>query len=563
MGRPRPVAVGTHGRDQGTDDDDAGVGEQCGHLRGAADVLCPVLGREPEVGVESVAQVVAVENVGGAPGFDEQSLDLGGDGGLARAGQAGQPQRAALPTVTTLDRAGVPDHVGTAGGGADDHAGAHGVAGELVHHDERTRVAVTAVGVVHQRGLRAQADPADLVELELGRLRVPVQRVDVEPVLHARHHGLGVAGGVLDDVTLAGGQACVVGEPADHGLELGALVRAVAGAREHLAADDVDLVVQRDRHGGGRGGLVELLPAGAPDRLDRRLPTGRHDHHVVVDLDDAAGDGARERAVIQSVGALGADHVLHREADVGEVAVRGDVDVLKVVEQRRARVPGHGVGALDDVVAPQRRQRHEGDVVDLELGGEVSELGADGLEGGLVVVDQVHLVDGHDQPRDTEQSGQEGVATGLLENTLARVDEDDRHVSCRGAGDHVARVLHVPRGVGDDELAPRGREVAVRDVDRDALLTLGAQPVGEQCEVGVLVAAPCGGGLDGGELVLEDALRVEQQSADQRGLAVVDGAGGRDAQQLRLLRHGVPLGQRRLPGGVVGGGIGGGGAHQK
>src|SRR5699024_3888451 len=106
--------------------------------------------------------------------------------------------------------------------------------------------------------------------------------------------GLGVAGGVLDDVTLAGGQACVVGEPADHGLELGALVRAVAGTRDHLASDDVDLVVECDGHGGGCGGLVQLGPAGPPYRLHRRLPTGRHDHHVVVDLDDPAGDGARE-----------------------------------------------------------------------------------------------------------------------------------------------------------------------------------------------------------------------------------------------------------------------------
>ncbi|MDB5873495.1 MAG: Bifunctional enzyme NodQ, partial [Ramlibacter sp.] len=41
----------------------------------------------------------------------------------------------------------------------------------------------------------------------------------------------------------------------------------------------------------------------------------------------------------------------------------------------------------------------------------------------------------------------------------------------------------------EDELALRGREVAVGHVDRDALLTLRAQTVGEQRQVGVLVAA--------------------------------------------------------------------------
>jgi len=51
---------------------------------------------------------------------------------------------------------------------------------------------------------------------------------------------------------------------------------------------------------------------------------------------------------------------------------------------------------------------------------------------------------------------------------------------------HVARVYsHVPRRVGDDELAPRGREVAVGDVDRDALLALGGEAVEQQREVEV------------------------------------------------------------------------------
>jgi hypothetical protein len=35
----------------------------------------------------------------------------------------------------------------------------------------------------------------------------------------------------------------------------------------------------------------------------------------------------------------------------------------------------------------------------------------------------------------------------------------------------------VPGRVDDDERAPLGREVAVRDVDRDALLALGLQAV--------------------------------------------------------------------------------------
>jgi hypothetical protein len=124
------------------------------------------------------------------------------------------------------------------------------------------------------------------------------------------------------------------------------------------------------------------------------------------------------------------------------------------------------------------------------------------------------------------------VPLRLLEHAFAGIDQDQRQVRRRRACHHVARVLNVAGSVCDDELPLRRGEVAVRDVDRDALLPLGAEPVGEQCEVGVLVAALAARALDGFELVLEDLLRVVQQPADERALAVVNRAGGRQPQQL-------------------------------
>ena len=112
--------------------------------------------------------------------------------------------------------------------------------------------------------------------------------------------------------------------------------------------------------------------------------------------------------------------------------------------------------------------------------------------------------------------------------------EDQREVRGGRAGDHVARVLNVAGRVGDDELALRRREVAVGDVDGDALLALGPQAVGEQREVHLFLAAQARGVLERVERVLEDLLRVVEQPPDERALAVVDGTGGGEAEELHL-----------------------------
>ena len=88
-------------------------------------------------------------------------------------------------------------------------------------------------------------------------------------------------------------------------------------------------------------------------------------------------------------------------------------------------------------------------------------------------------------------------------------------------------------GVSDDEFSFGGGEVAVGDVDGDALLALGLEAVGEEGEVD----AAAGGAVDtaggeGGELVFIDGLGVVEEAADEGGFAVVDGAGGGEAEEL-------------------------------
>ena len=159
------------------------------------------------------------------------------------------------------------------------------------------------------------------------------------------------------------------------------------------------------------------------------------------------------------------------------------------------------------------------------------------VEGLLREVDQVHLVDRDDHVLDAQQRDDKRVPLGLRHHAVAGIDENDRQVAGARAGGHVAGVLLVTRRVGDDELALGGREIAISHVDRDALLTLGLQPVGEQRGIEIAAGGADRGRifLDRGELILVDHLRVVQQPADQRRLAVVDRAARQKPQQLLVL----------------------------
>ena len=146
---------------------------------------------------------------------------------------------------------------------------------------------------------------------------------------------------------------------------------------------------------------------------------------------------------------------------------------LEELEQRRPVVPRGVGGAVHDVVPDEGGDRHGVRVGDAELGRDRPHVGGQGAEDLFAVGDEVDLVHGDDDVRHPHEGRDGEVATGLLEHSLAGVDEQHEGVGRRGPGDGVARVLHVAGTVGQDERALGGREVAVRDVDGDALLAFG------------------------------------------------------------------------------------------
>ena len=80
----------------------------------------------------------------------------------------------------------------------------------------------------------------------------------------------------------------------------------------------------------------------------------------------------------------------------------------------------------------------------------------------------------------------------------------------------------MPGTIGQDELPGRGREVAVRDINRDALLALSTQAVREQRKIGSIQALTPTHLLNMIKSVNQNRVGVEEQPTDQGRFAVVD-----------------------------------------
>ena len=164
----------------------------------AADVLGPVLGAEAEVAVEAVADVVAVEHVGGPARRATSRASH-----AAATVDLPEPDSPVNQIVAPCDGRSLP---GDLPGVPGDVVAAHSLSGArimpaptvvlrgLVDEDEAAGGAVAAVLVVEERQRGAQRDAADLVERQAHGVLVAVQRVDVELVLQVLHQRRGPSG---------------------------------------------------------------------------------------------------------------------------------------------------------------------------------------------------------------------------------------------------------------------------------------------------------------------------------------------------------------------------------
>ena len=314
MDAARQLAVGLVRADHADDRDRARVREQAGHVRDAADVLGPVDRVEAEVAVQPVAQVVPVEPVGALAVPREPLLERRRDRRLAGGGQAGQPHGGPTLAEQRPPRAAshatrVPPDVGLLRIGPlqvclDDHACSDCAVGRLIDHDEAAGGPVAPILVEDQRHAGPQPHATDVVEPELARVLVPVQRVDVDAVADLIDHGPRRARRVLDRVHAARHHG-LVGHPADDRLDVPLDRRAVVRPADHVPARDVEIVhePQSDRH---RRARVAQWSVEGLDRRDARLIARRQHDDGIAGTEHAGGDLTGVRAVLAgAVGGVG------------------------------------------------------------------------------------------------------------------------------------------------------------------------------------------------------------------------------------------------------------------
>ena len=410
-----------------------------------------------------------------------------------------------------------------------DHARSDGVCGDAVDEQEATRVARDRVRVHRHRLVGGDLDATDVVHVEQAR-RMLMTRDDIESVADIGDGGRHGTRTGDEQVRATVCQRLLAQPHHVDGEAVCGLQCLARTSRDDIAAGHIDLVIERE--GDGLAGLralqigdvafgVQVVRHDAVD--DGRAPRVGDDHRVTRRY--AAGD---DGAGVATEVVLCAHDELDRQAE-GLLALAHDrLPDFQRTEQGGTRVPGHPLGSGGDVVADEGTDRDGLHIGHIEAGRSDAHLADDLLEGRMVVADQVHLVDSNEDGLHTHERADREVPVRLRTHSTRGIDHQHGDVAVGCGNRHVAGVLLMPRGVGDEDAAAVGEvHVTVGDVDRDALLALGLQTVGQQ---GV-VDLPHGdrrSATTGASGVLEGVERhgvgLGEEAADERRLPVVDGA---------------------------------------
>ena len=331
----------------------------------------------------------------------------------------------------------------------DNHAHGTGVVRDGVNQDEGSRTFVLFVWVEEERFVRGEDHAGNLVQLQCFRRRL-LHGIDVHLVANLLDFHPRQVGGLLDEKAFFRVHALLV-HPYEHCLEGARNHRQVVRMHQHFSPRDVNLVLQRQRDGLRRESIIQI-PVGSDDGFHPRPLHGGQGNHLVAFAYDAGCHCAAEPTEVQ----VGAQDVLHRIAEILKVLVAPDVYRLQELQQRLARIPRHILRMFYHIVPFQRREGNAHNIRNVQRGSKLPVVLRNPAEHLFPVVHQIHFVHCQHHVLDAKQRDEERVAPRLRDNPHAGIHQNHRQVGSRAAGNHVARILLVSGGVGDDEFPPVG-----------------------------------------------------------------------------------------------------------
>jgi hypothetical protein len=115
------------------------------------------------------------------------------------------------------------------------------------------------------------------------------------------------------------------------------------------------------------------------------------------------------------------------------------------------------------------------------------------------------------------------MATSLFTYAKSGINEEYGKITGTGSGSHVSGVLLMAWGIGDDELSGFRREIAVGNIDSDALFTLAAKPVDQESKVCLvsLCAVLATVVVYRGKLIFVDRLGVVKKTSNEGTFPII------------------------------------------
>src|ERR1700674_4463546 len=174
---------------------------------------------------------------------------------------------------------------------------------------------------------------------------------------------------------------------------------------------------------------MDTIVVRSNDPLDLRPLAGRHQlyRHAWISV------AAHDQAAVSAKSRVRPVDALDRHTEWRMLAARRAFDLLEMFEQGLSLVPGHALGAENDIVTVARRQRDAHDVVDIDGPRKGPDLALESSELGFGPIDEIHLVDRDDEAADAQRGDDHGVTHGLPRQTIGCADQKQGEVGGRGA----------------------------------------------------------------------------------------------------------------------------------